>query len=318
MLSYLKNSLRKIRSRWRYAKLEKSFNINLFRQIFIDPCFNICNLSCPYCPVGQKLKLNDMSKGMMTSDDFKQIWMKSLSGYQGKIGLYNWGESFLNPELPAIVNFLKTDTEAKIVLNSNFSFGFDDRITDILKLLDDDTIIISCDGFSQSICGKYRVNVNFEKVIHNAVLISKNKKPVTKLKWQYLKFPWNASDIESARKFCEENKIIFYTGEGGITPNYPMFPTPVIFNEYVFRCEFFLDTLTINFDGEVYPCCAYYGPTKYSIGNAKINSLGEIFVKGKGKIMLDYLMYKSKGENDIFCKHCVERNVKELEFWKVQ
>ena len=83
------------------------------------------------------------------------------------------------------------------------------------------------------------------------------------------------------------------------------------------RCEFFYNTLVINFDGEVFPCCAYYGPNKYSLGNARKISLEEIFTKYKGKEMLDYLSHKTEGTDNIFCKHCIERNSKELESWKI-
>jgi radical SAM protein with 4Fe4S-binding SPASM domain len=312
----IKNYLKKIRSARRYASLNGTFDINQFRRIFIDPCFNSCNLRCPYCPVGLDLKLQDMSRGMLSVESLKEIWNKSLTNYKGKIGLYNWGESFLNPELPEIVRFIKEISKAQLTLNSNFSFSFDNRILEILKYLDDDIIIISCDGFSQLTCEKYRVNVDFNQVLHNVELIVNNKKSQTQLKWQYLKFPWNPDELESARKFCAERNITFYTDNGGITPDYPMLPSPFTFNSSKFRCEFFLDSLTINYDGEVYPCCAFYGPKKYSIGNAVENSLEEIFTKGKGRDMLDYLMLKSDGSPEIFCKHCIDRDSSELKNWK--
>jgi len=305
-----------MRSSWRHARLGKTFNINQIKLIFLDPCFNLCNLECPYCPVGCNLKLKDMSRGFLTPDTLKEIWSKSLKNYRGKIGLYNWGEAFLNPDLAQIVRFIKSNSRAQLILNSNFSFSSDEKILEILKYLDEDTIIISCDGFSQATCEKYRRNVDFDKVMHNVVLINRNKNPKTVLKWQYLKFPWNLNEITSTEEFCKKNNIIFYTGDGGITPDYPMLPTPFSFNTGKFRCEFFFDALTINFDGEVYPCCAYFGPRKYSIGNARDNSLEEIFTSGKGKEMLDYLTHKSEGNNDLFCKCCVERNSSELESWK--
>ena len=118
--------------------------INVFNHIFIEPCFNICNLECPYCPVGQRLKLRGMQQGMMSLDRFKRIWKKSFTNYRGHVGLYNWGEPFLNPELPAMVRYARTHSAARLVLNSNFSFQCDDRILEILECLGRDFIIISC------------------------------------------------------------------------------------------------------------------------------------------------------------------------------
>lgn len=229
--------------------------------------------------------------------------------------MYNWGESFLNPEIDEIVDFLKKNTKARIMLNSSFSFSCDDRIKKILGSLKEDIIIISCDGFSQATCEEYRKSVDFDKVMHNITLIKDNKKPETRLVWQYLEFPWNLDEIKPAEEYCRKHNIVFYTQMGGITPDYPLLPTPHTLNKKKLRCGFFLEALTINPDGNVYPCCAYYGPRRFSIGNAMENSIEEIFTSGKGKEMVDYLTYKSQGSDDLFCKHCVERNTAVLEGW---
>jgi radical SAM protein with 4Fe4S-binding SPASM domain len=306
--------LKRIRDRRRPA-IGGSFDINLLNQVFIEPCFNACNLRCPYCPVGQGLRLRDMARGMMPFDLFKRILAKSFTHYHGAVGLYNWGEPFLNPDLPGMVRHVKQNSRARLVLNSNFSFRFDDRIAEILECLEGDRIIISCDGFSQEICEKYRVGVDFSLVMHNIELINGHKKPQTELLWQYLKFPWNPHESEAAEAFCKQKGIGFYTGEGGISPHYPMLPAPRPTSDGTLRCDFFRDALTINFDGEVYPCCAYYGPPTYSLGNAAKESLKEIFSRGKGRKMLDYLLSRSGGDDGVFCKHCVERDAGLLESW---
>ncbi len=311
----LKSLFKKTGSDRQHAK-SRSFDINTFNRIFIDPYFNSCNLRCLYCPVGQGLKLRDMSKGMMSLDLFEQIWAKSFAHYRGTIALYNWGESFLNPDLPGMVRHIKEHSSACLLLNSSFSFSFDDRLTEILKYLESDTIIISCDGFSQETCEKYRVNVDFNLVMHNIELINRNKKPQTQLHWQYLTFPWNLEEVKAAEQYCKEKGIGFYPGKGGITSDFSMLPVPRTSDRERFRCEFIFHSLSINFDGEIYPCCAYYGPQRYSLGNASKNSVQEIFSGGKGKETLDYLMFQSNGNDGIFCKHCVERNVGVLESWK--
>ena len=314
--------MRKLRSRVGSAVRESwralivSFDINFFSQIFIEPCFNLCNLRCPYCPVGQGRQLRDMSKGMMSLDLFRRIWSKSFTAYTGTVGLYNWGEPFLNPALPAMVRHVKENSRARLVLNSNFSWRLDDRVREILECLDDDRIVISCDGFSQETCEKYRVGVDFDLVMHNIELINDRKKPQTILQWQYLDFPWNLDEAKAAEDFCKEKQIGFYLGKGWISPNYPMLPAPCPSDEDQSRCDVFRRSLTVNFDGEVYPCCAFYGPPQYSLGNASKKSIGKIFSRGKGKAMLKYLTFKSGGDDGIFCKHCVEQNTAVLESWK--
>ena len=210
---------RRIGSRLRRGRRRQAINgsldVNFFNLIFIEPCFNSCNLRCPYCPVGQGLKLKDMSRGMMSLDLFRQIWAKSFARYRGKIGLYNWGEPFLNPDLPGMVRHVKENSPASLVLNSNFSFRFDDRVTEIVKRLDSDRIVISCDGYSQETCERYRVNVDFGLVMHNIELIVRHKKQQTKLLWQYLRFPWNLHEVEAAEEFASGSRSSFIWATAG-------------------------------------------------------------------------------------------------------
>jgi radical SAM protein with 4Fe4S-binding SPASM domain len=290
--------------------------INTFHLIFIEPCFNYCNLHCPYCPVGQGLKLRDVSSGMMRLPMFKQIWDKSFRRYTGRVGLYNWGEPFLNPDLPDMIRYAKQRSRARLLLNSNFSWQHDDRLRDILACLDEDAIVISCDGFSQETCEKYRIGVDFGLLMHNVEWINIHRKPQTQLHWQYLRFPWNLDEVEQAEAYCKSRDIIFCLGTGGITDGYPILPSPRTSQPDQSRCEFFRGALSINFDGEVYPCCAYYGPSTYSLGNAATNSIHNIFSRGKGREMLDYLAFRSNGDDSLFCKHCVERNVGIFQSWK--
>jgi radical SAM protein with 4Fe4S-binding SPASM domain len=311
----LKSFLAKTMRPWRSAKSGPA-DPPLFNRIFIEPCFNYCKLRCPYCPVGQGLQLRDTPRGMMSLDMFRRIWAKSLTNFTGQIALYNWGEPFLNPDLPGMVRHVRQNSRAVLILNSTFSLKIDDRLAETLGYLDRDTVILSCDGFSQATCEKYRVNVDFDLVMHNVELICRHKKPQTEFLWQYLKFPWNNDEIAPAEEYCKRNRIGFYTGTGGIAPIYPMLPSPRSENPQQCRCDFFRNSLSINFDGGVYPCCAYYGPPKYCLGNAAEQTIEDIFSGGKGREMLDYLTFKSDGNDGIFCKHCVEKDAAELESWK--
>jgi len=286
----------------------KPFAVNHFVNMFIDPAFNRCNLKCPHCATGQGVKINDNPPGFLTLSTLRDVCSKSLKEFKGKIRLFNWGEGLLNPEIGEIVKFLKENTKARIVVASNFSFNYDNRVKEVLNNLKNDMVILSCDGFSQATCEKYRIGVDFDMVMHNVKLIKDNKKPETWFAWQYLKFPWNIDEIKPAAEYCRKNNIPFYTSIGDLTEDYPMLPIPRTYSRRKFRCCLFLEGLAINFDGEVYPCTGCFGSKRFSIGNAREKSLEEIFINGRGKEMVDYLTYKSQGDDDLFCKHCIERN----------
>jgi radical SAM protein with 4Fe4S-binding SPASM domain len=294
----------------------QQFDISFLKRVFIEPCFNLCNLYCLHCPVGRRLQLRDTPSGMMPLTLFRKICKRSLGGFSGEMALYNWGEPFLNPDLPGMVRYAKAFLKVRLLLNSNFSWRFDDRVLAILDCLEDDTIVISCDGYSQETCEKYRVGVNFDQVMHNINLMCEHKKPQTQLLWQYLRFPWNPGEEVAAEKFCKSRGIRFYLGTGGIVDEFPIMPYPRTPDQTQSRCNFFRNSLSINYDGEVYPCCSYYGPSTFSLGNAAKISIEHIFQRGKGKKMLDYLTFQSGGDDSLFCKHCVERDLGLLELWK--
>ena len=128
--------------------------------------------------------------------------------------------------------------------------------------------------------------------------------------------PLEPAGGKDAEAFCRTKQIGFYSSQGGISPAYPMLPTPQVAKQNKSRCQFYRESLSINFDGGIYPCCAYYGPPQYCLGNAAEESIEEVFTRGKGKEMLDYLAHRSAGSDGLFCKHCVERNVALLESWR--
>ena len=266
--------------------------------------------------MGQGVELKGTPKGMMPLELFVRIWTKSLAQYRGEVALYNWGEPFLNPDLPAMVRHVKRNSSARLILNSNFSFRHDDRIRDILDCLDGDTIIISCDGFSQQTCERYRVGVDFDLVMRNVELMNDNRKPQTRLLWQYLIFPWSRQEEKDAEAFCRAKQIGFYSSPGGISPAYPMLPTPQVAKQEQIALPVLSRLSLDQFRRRNLSLLRYYGPPQYCLGNAAQESIEEVFTRGKGKEMLDYLAYWSAGSDGLFCKHCVERNAALLESWK--
>ena len=72
--------------------------------VYIDP-INICTLKCPLCPTGQNSKAR--SRGKMSFDNFKKI-IDEIGDYLYFVGLYNWGEPFLNKDIFKMIKYSKS------------------------------------------------------------------------------------------------------------------------------------------------------------------------------------------------------------------
>src|SRR4051812_10217104 len=89
---------------------------------------SICQLKCPECPTGRnEIKNTEVGSGLLKLETFKQVvdhnpWIKSIS-------LINWGEMFLNKQLPEIIKYA---AEKKVTLEAfggvNFNNVSDEAI----------------------------------------------------------------------------------------------------------------------------------------------------------------------------------------------
>jgi len=47
------------RKSYRRLLAGQGVDLALFSRIYVEPCFNVCKLRCPYCPVGQGRQLRN-------------------------------------------------------------------------------------------------------------------------------------------------------------------------------------------------------------------------------------------------------------------
>ena len=265
-------------------RLRRAFLKGLPYHIIVDTC-NICNFTCPLCRTGALL--NSRKKGMMSFANFKRF-IDPLAKHALLLTLHNWGEPFLNKDIYQMVAYANSKGLATR-LSSNL-YAMDHQ--DLEKIVDTglNHITVSLDGAGEETYVKYRVGGHFQKVFDNLKDLIEIKKqrhsrfPV--VEWQFLVMRHNEHEIPDVRRLADEIGVDVLTlgpigfgeapydgthdhqlGEKWLPRHSP---------EYRYRynggylydspCYFLWESITLNRDGGLAPCCVLDDP-RHDFGN---------------------------------------------------
>jgi len=166
--------------------------------IRIEAC-SMCQLRCAMCQaIGNQRDL--VGRGALAFDDFRDMvcrnpWIK-------KVELGNWGEVFLNKDIPRILQYahekeIVTEIDEGVNLND-----VSDEALDAVVRFGVQKIRCAVDGISQDVYAKYRVGGSLKKVIKNIKKINTLKEhygsPTPRLIFQFVIFGHNAHQAERA------------------------------------------------------------------------------------------------------------------------
>lgn len=238
--------------------------------IFVDPG-NICNLRCLHCPTG--LRRWGRKPGLMTFEQFKKIFDQFFP-YLIVVGLYNWGEPFLNKDIYQMTQYAHKKNVATVI-SSNLNTI---KPEDIDKIINSglDVLTVSLDGASPETYQKYRRGGDFNRVVKNIKLLVKRRKELEKknpkLRWQFIVNCYNEHEVEKAKNLARKigvDQITFDTrfklighmfhsydkkeAEKWLPKGTKYFLDPLYtLNRH---CDSLWQLLTVNYDGGVSPCC---------------------------------------------------------------
>jgi MoaA/NifB/PqqE/SkfB family radical SAM enzyme len=168
-----------------------------------------CRLRCPAClrpadgPVGA---------GYLRAYDFAAFAERHPERID--IEISNWGEPFLNPELPAILRIAR---QRGLRLRADNGTTLNDVGPDVLELLvtsEFESLHVSIDGTSQKTYAAYRRGGSLERVLANLAALNARKqahgtaKP--RLVWQFIAFGHNEHEIDAARAQADRLGMLFY------------------------------------------------------------------------------------------------------------
>ncbi|MCI0496341.1 SPASM domain-containing protein [candidate division KSB1 bacterium] len=286
----------------------------------IDIC-GFCNLSCRYCPEGQKL--NQQPIKFMSFGDFVKIFNR-LPADLTNVGLTNWSEPFLNKDIIKIIEYMKAKRpEVKIWVSSNGNaFRGDLAARTVLAGLDYLEITIS--GLTDAIYQEYHQKGKLERVFQaiDEITKTKQKENLTKphLTINYLLFPYNVVNEDEIKNILKANlsrpELLDFV-DGIRIVRGTMLGTQKALQrianecpeaEKLFRYSTHFRTLCLQLflnpavraDGAVFPCCIAEYRDDLIMGNLHENSFLDIWHSEK------YETFRSSflsGQNPI-CNSC--------------
>ena len=289
--------------------------------LMIEPT-NICNLKCPLCPSGNGSLIRP--RGMMSLNTFQSI-VDQVAGKTGMLILWNQGESFLNPDFYAMLEYAAAQ-RIYTMSSTNASLKLDaERI--VKSGLN--RIIISMDGISEETYNDYRINGNYRLVLKNMQELIAAKKRLKRktpiIVWQFIIMRHNEHEIPIVKAEAHKmgiDKLEFKTVQIYTKDDLKYLPRNHKYSRYSYgeqdfqlktkllnRCRRLWNQPVINWDGEMSVCC-YDKDVSIPIGNIKEYSFQELWY-GPAMTRMRNAILTNRAAFEI-CRNCGEGIVQKI------
>ncbi len=282
----------------RYISFKKAFNVLkvytgyslsvLFKKVIVlgypyslttEPT-NRCNLKCLECPTGNNTSTRN--KGEIDFETYKKI-IDEVKDYMIYQMIYFQGEPFLNKN---IYKLIKYSDQNKIYTTTSTNGHYLTK-ENCQKIIQSGLkkIIISLDGVNQKTLEKYRIGVNYDKIITGIQTLVEEKKQTTSrfpvIHLQFLVFNHNQHQINDFKKLAKYLKVDEIELKSAQIENFKendwLMPSNKKFARYdqsfniksklSNRCIRIWNTLVVSWDGYIVPCC-FDKNLQYQIANS--------------------------------------------------
>jgi len=269
--------------------LRRSRVMGMPAQYFIDP-INMCNLRCPLCPTGRGVLARP--PGRMALADLKGV-VDEIAPYAYRVELYNWGEPLLHPEIFDMIAYV-SQRHISVGLSSNLNH-LDDNMA--RRLVDSglNQLVVSIDGATQESYEAYRRRGRLDVVLKNLELLLETRRVLKRrgpfIIWRMLVGKHNEREIEAVRTMASEMGVdAFATGPLFVDTKDPKqveqwVPSDSRYSPYActmsementWHCRDLWESMVINWDGGVAPCCWLHDP-QFDFGNVRHQTVREIW-----------------------------------------
>ena len=280
---------------------------------------NRCNLKCPLCPCGRG-ELGRPDKDMSLAN-FQSL-VDDMHRYLLLLQLWEWGEPFMNPELPAMIRYA-TEHEIQTVTSTNCHFLKDKDF--VAEILDAGltTLIVAIDSTVVDKYEQYRQQGDISQVVagvKNLVALKKKMGAATRINLRMVAMRQNENEIEKTRDFARDlgaDMFTIKTANPSCNDDYyddTIAPENPKLRRYAYAqdswqrirresavCRYVWTASNILSNGDVVPCCRDYD-AEMRIDNIAERPFSEIWKSDEYR-KLRKRIYQDM-QNIKKCQHC--------------
>lgn len=258
----------------------------------IEPT-NLCNLACPLCPSGR----NELSRERrhMKLNEFKSL-IDDMEDYLLFLVLWDWGEPFMNPDLPAMIRYAN-ERDIKTVTSTNGQFLNDESYLEDILTSGLTTLIVAIDSLCEENYEVYRVKGKLNKVLEGLkrlVALKEKLNSKTTINMRMVIMKHNEHELDQMRETAKHLGIDTFTVKtlnpscGSTAIDEGMVPDKPEYRRYEYvrgtyqriradaMCSRVWIMSNIFSNGDVAPCCYDYNG-EMRIGNIFNQKFTEIW-----------------------------------------
>jgi molybdenum cofactor biosynthesis enzyme MoaA len=258
--------------------------------LYVD-ILDACNLKCKTCVRGLRGLAN--SSRQMPLDKFKFIIEKAVSEGFECVGLFNWTEPFLVPNLHEYVSIV-TNFGLQCHCSSNMSLKYISGLEASLSGIQHLTVSVS--GFDQEVYEVNHAGGNIEWVKENLQTICNLKRAgriSTQVVLRLIRFDYNQDQEHKLKHYAATIGLDFEVIDGSGHPingdpkNYmeaacldalQRFDSNHSFENKGEVCSLIFETVALDAEGDVFLCCAQPNYNILRIGSYLTLSMNEVLI----------------------------------------
>jgi radical SAM protein with 4Fe4S-binding SPASM domain len=269
-------------------RLKLSRALGMPPSYFIDP-INVCNLHCPLCPSGRGVLARP--RGRMSFSDYREI-IDQIVPFAYRIELYNWGEPLLHAEIIEMIEYASRQRIA-VGLSSNLN-RLDRGAAERLIASGLSQLVVSIDGATQTSYAAYRRGGSLETVLANLQVLVDARRARGQITpfilARMLVGKHNQDEIEEVHRLVHDIGVdgfatgMLYVDTRDAQQVREWVPDDAAFSPYgterhpenEWACHDLWNSMVINWDGGVAPCCWLHDP-QYDFGNVQREPVRQIW-----------------------------------------
>ena len=287
----------------------------------IEPT-SFCNVSCDLCPAAVNRNELHRPPRHMRFNEFKRL-IDDVEDYLLYIILWDWGEPFMNPELPDMISYASSKG-IKIITSTNGTNLHDQALMEVTLNSGLSALIVAVDSLENKPYTGFRKGLRIEKVIDGLkklVALKKQLKADTLINLRMVIMKGNEHELPAIRRLAKKLKVDrFSVKTCNLThrfsfTNYPeLIPDNPKCRRYVYQegsyepvrikaqCSVIWYMGFVHSDGDVVACGYDYTGKQLKAGNIFEKSFTQIW-NGPEYQKLRRKIYHEKGP-DFMCREC--------------